>query len=180
MPFFARGSTKEATEWFGSFKPQPGDEGTFVAFQKGFARTIGDFSTALRLDAQQPDDEKFNTPHWQQDVDTAWDHIGSGDMEGGRARLKKILPELRAESAKQPHNSPRLGLPGTTEAALGNRDQALAASQTLAQLLPEGADAVSGPDISRSRAQILAWVGEKDEAIAGNTRACCACPTAVT
>jgi TolB-like protein/Tfp pilus assembly protein PilF len=170
VPFAARGSTKEATDWFSHYKPQPGDEGTFIAIRKGFARVTGDFATALRLDAQQPYFEKFNTPHWQQDVDTAWDYIGSGDREGGRARLEKILPELRAESVKQPHNSTVWAYLGTTEATLGNRDQALAAAQTLAQLIPEGADAVSGPDVSRSRAQILAWVGEKDEAIAEYSR----------
>jgi TolB-like protein/Tfp pilus assembly protein PilF len=170
VQFVARGSAQEGNEWIGHFKPQHEDEAEFIAIQKNWARITGDFATALRLDEQQPYYDKFNTPRWQQDVDMAWDYLGNGDIAGCRARLQKLLPALRAESAKQPRSTTVWGYLGSTEAALGNRDQALVVAQKLTELLPEGSDAVSGPDQSRTRAMILAWVGEKDEAIAEYSR----------
>jgi serine/threonine-protein kinase len=170
IPFLARGSTKEGNEWFSRVAPQPGDKDIFIALQKNWARNTGDFATALRLDEQQPYLDTFNTPHWQQDVDRAWDYLGIGDIEGCRARLRKLLPDIREKAAEQPRSTTVWAYLGGVEAVLGNRDQALGAAQKLAELVPEETDAVLGPDLSRSRAAILAWSGEKDEAISELSR----------
>ena len=45
-----------------SFKPKPGEEDTFLAIQKGWARGIGDFATALRLDEQRPYIDTLDAP----------------------------------------------------------------------------------------------------------------------
>ena len=59
---------------------------------------------------------------------------------------------------------------GGVEAFLGNRDEAMAAANKTAELVPETTDAVLGPDLSRTRAEILAWAGRKDEAISELSR----------
>jgi tetratricopeptide (TPR) repeat protein len=134
-------------------------------YRKIWARLRGDFAGAIRLDAQQPYFDDDGTPRWQQDCNTAFDYVGSGDLAAGRARLDKLLPELKAQLARQPSNSAVWTCYGTSVAILGDREQALAAAKKLAELLPEASDAVNGPPQSRSRAIILAWAGDKEQAI---------------
>jgi TolB-like protein len=170
VPFFARGSTQEMDDWLAHLTPGPKDEARVVAIRRAWVRLTGNFAEALRLDAEHPYDEEFNQPHWQQDADAAWDFLGVNNMAEARARTEKLLPEIKAQLAKQPTNSTVWLYYGGSEALLGDREAALAAARKLRELVPESADAVAGPEQSRNRAGILAWAGEKDEAIAELTR----------
>jgi hypothetical protein len=49
---------------------------------------------------------------------------------------------------------------------MGDKAEALRCAQTAKDLIPEAKDTVSGTPLSLSYAQVLAWVGEKDRAIA--------------
>lgn len=170
LSFVESGSTREAEDWFNTFRPRPDEQALFTEMHKSWARSHGDYATAIRLDEQQPYFDGFNTPHWQQDIDVAWDHYGTGDTAGSLARMKKLLPEVMAESAKKPRSITVWTYVGTTEAALGDREGALDAERRLAELMPESSDAVLGPDVSRVRASILAWTGKKEEALAEFSR----------
>jgi TolB-like protein/cytochrome c-type biogenesis protein CcmH/NrfG len=170
VPFFARGSTREMDDWLGHLTPRPKDEATVVAIRRAWARLTGNFAEVLRLNAEHPYDELFSQPHWQQEADAAWDFLSVNNFAEARARTEKLLPEIKAQLAKQPTNSTVWVYLGDAEAVLGDREAALAAAGKLRELLPESADALSGPEQSRNRAGILAWAGEKDEAIAELTR----------
>jgi hypothetical protein len=91
--------------------------------------------------------------------------MGAGDVPAGRSLLQELLPELQSQLEKEPENSALWGAFGETEAILGNREQALIAAAKVASLVPEARDAVDGPVRSESRAKILAWVGDKDQAL---------------
>jgi TolB-like protein/cytochrome c-type biogenesis protein CcmH/NrfG len=166
IPYFSHGSVREGEEWFASLKSRPEDEPRVLDLRKNWARLRGDFAEAIRLGEKQRYFDGDGVPHWQQDFNAATDYIGHGDLPGARARLEKLLPELKAQLIKQPSNSALWTCLGRAAAALGDREQALAGARKLAELLPESADAVAGVTQSMGRAKILAWAGEKDQTLA--------------
>ncbi|HVU16009.1 MAG TPA: TIR domain-containing protein [Candidatus Didemnitutus sp.] len=162
---FARtGSLREIVDWARQYHPKPEDEPAFIEIRKQIARIDGNYAEALRIDLAEPPIP--GTPKWQTDFTIANDMLGAGDEAGARKRLTELLPELRDQLKQQPANSQLWTLLGQAEAVLGQRDAALAAAAKLRELLPESTDAVGGPPQSRSRAIILLWAGEKDEALA--------------
>ena len=168
--YFASGSTADGDAFFAGLEATRKDDPEAIDFHKIWARESGDFALAVRLDERQPYYDGGGNPRWAQDFMMAIDHVGSGDLPGGRARFEKLLPILKAQLQKEPSNSSLWLVIGFTEAVLGDREGALAAVAKVAELVPESKDAVDGPAKSLSCAQIFAWVGEKDKAIAELTR----------
>jgi TolB-like protein/cytochrome c-type biogenesis protein CcmH/NrfG len=166
IPFISRGSTAEGDALFAGVEAAKKEDPEEIDFHRNWARLTGDFALAVRLDERQPYFDGGGNPHWAQDFMMASDRIGSGDMLGGRARLERLLPDLKAQLLKEPSNSSLWLVMGFTEAVLGDREGALAAAARATELVPEANDAVDGPQRAVSRAQILAWVGEKDKAMA--------------
>jgi TolB-like protein len=166
LPYFSRGSKTELEAWFAELKVKLPDDPSALFVRKTGARLIGDFSEALRLDIRQPYFDGGSWPRWQQDFDAANDSIGNGDVSAGKSRLQKLLPTLKAELVKEPTNSLLWSAFGQTEAILGDRTQALAAATKICALVPESNDAVDGPVRSATRAKILAWLGDKETALA--------------
>jgi TolB-like protein/Flp pilus assembly protein TadD len=166
VSFSARGSTQEVEALLAKTKPGPKEEDTVLGLRRYWARAHGDFAEALRIDAQHPYDDGFGTPHWQQDADAAWDYLGAGNLAEARTRTQPLLPELKAELDQEPTSISAWLYWGVAQALLGNRDATLTAERRMGELLPESADALSGPEVSRGRAVLLAWAGEKDRALA--------------
>jgi TolB-like protein len=164
--YYASGSTEQGDAFFAGLEAAKREDPEAIDFHKQWARLIGDFALAVRLDERQPYYDGGGNPRWGQDFMMAIDHIGSGDMPGGRARLEKLLPDLKAQLQKESSNSSLWLATGFTEAVLGDREGALAAAARATELVPEAKDSVDGPQRAVSRAQILAWVGEKDRAVA--------------
>ncbi len=165
IPYLARGSTDEGNAFFAGVAAAKKEDPEEIDIHKVWARLSGDFALAVRLDEQQPYFDGNGNPRWGQDFQLAADRLGSGDTSGGRARLEKVLPELKAQLLKEPSNSSLWLATGFTEAVLGDREGALAAAAKATELVPESKDAVDGPQKAVARAQILAWVGEKDKAL---------------
>lgn len=163
--YFITGSKDMVAVWLAHLTPGTENDPAVIETRKAWARLTGDYAEALRLDDQQPFFDGYDVPRWEQDFNTACDHIGNGDLVTARARLARLLPQLKATLVDQPKSSTLWGVLGQTEAILGDRFGALAAAAKLTELLPESADAVAGPVNSLSRAEILAWAGEKDQAI---------------
>ncbi len=165
LPFFARGSTREADAWFAQWHPPPGGEAQALYFRKQWLRLRGDYAGAIRLDEQQPYFED-GRPHWLQDALTARDYLAAGEAAVTRTRLEKVRAELETERARQAANPIVWMALGLVAGVQGDRAQALGCAAKMRELLPESVDAVTGPDLSAFRAQILAWAGEKEEALA--------------
>ncbi len=165
VAFIARGSTREVEDFIAKVKAKPEDAPKVLEMRLEWARTTGNFAEAIRIHDRQPFFEGFDQPHWQQDIDAAWDRIGNGELATGRAQIEKMLPEAKAQASKLPLSTTVWAYLGSVEAALGHRDEALAAVRKLEELMPESADAISGPEQGRFRAIILAWAGDKDKAI---------------
>lgn len=165
IPYFASGSATDAEALVAQLKAGSASDPMAITVRKFWARLHGDFAEAIRLDAQQPYFDTDGTPHWQQDLNEAFDYIGNGDMPDGRARLEKLLPELKDGLIKEPSNHYLWGAYGLSLGVLGDRPEALAAAAKATEILPESIDAVDGPSISETRAKILAWAGDKDQAI---------------
>ncbi|HEY5227559.1 MAG TPA: CDC27 family protein, partial [Opitutaceae bacterium] len=165
VPFFATGATADGDALALRMKAKLPADPTAIGFRRQWARARNDFAEAIRLDELQPYDETFGLPHWSQDCDAAFDYIGLGDLKTGKELLAKILPELKARLVDEPSNGSLLSDIGLAEACLGQRADALAAADKIVALVPESLDCVDGPQKSFARAKILAWAGDKDEAL---------------
>src|SRR5438552_7840035 len=96
--------------------------------------------------------------------------------EGVAARARGDAPaaelaftSARAEMAKlvdeQPEYAEALSALGMSEAALGNKEEALRHSRRAVEFLPVTRDALTGAEILRNLAITYAWAGEKDLAL---------------
>jgi len=170
VPFFARGSKAETEAFEADLRSNRPDDPFALGVRRICARILGDFNEAIRITAKQKYFDGDSLPHWQQDLDEAFDHIGGGDMAAGRSLLEKLLPELQSKLEKEPTNSALWLAVGLAEAVLGNSEQALIAADKGAGLVPESLDSVDGPVRSATRAKVLAWAGKKDEALSELTR----------
>jgi tetratricopeptide (TPR) repeat protein len=164
LSFARTGSLRELEDWYAQLKPKRGEEAIVQEVHKQICRLQGNYAEALRTDLAEPGVPA--APKWQSDFFVATDTLGAGDEAGAKKRMQDLLPELQAQLKLQPANSLLWTQVGQAEALLGHRDAALAAAAKLRELVPESADAVAGPAQSRSRAVILAWAGEKEEALA--------------
>jgi len=166
VPFLARGSTQEGRAWMARTKPAPAQEGMMLYLRKTWARLTGDFPLAIRLDQQQRYFDGLEEPHWSQDVNAAFVLAAHGDTAAARARAGEALAVMKAEVEKQPTSAGLwVGVSGAYT-LLGDKAPALRAAQKAVDLVPESADAVAGPTYTQNLASCLAYLGEKDRALA--------------
>jgi serine/threonine protein kinase/tetratricopeptide (TPR) repeat protein len=88
-----------------------------------------------------------------------------GDTGKSQQMFEKARQTLEASLAKRPNDAPAIGNLAWAYAGLGEKDQALRASQQAVQLVPSWRDAVEGPSYASMQAMVQAWVGNKDAAI---------------
>ena len=89
----------------------------------------------------------------------------SGDPAGARSTYEEARRELEKQLQDQA-DSPEAAMNlGFVQAALGNKEAALAAAQKAIDLRPTSVDAVAGSAAEEARARIQARVGETDAAI---------------
>ena len=89
----------------------------------------------------------------------------SGDRAGARARAEQALPALKADLEKKPSATIWSGL-SAVYILQGNREEALRCARKAMELVPEANDAVSGPGFSALYGSALAWLGDKEAALA--------------
>ena len=93
-------------------------------------------------------------------------HAASGNLTAARARRADFPAEFRARLHREPcHPRGRLSL-AMAEARLGRREEAVRLAEKATELLPEARDAVAGARNLAPAAEIFAWTGDRDRAIA--------------
>ena len=91
-----------------------------------------------------------------------WAH---GDQAAARALATQAITDGKAELAQKPSATAWATIAGAYALA-GNKAEALRCAQAAKDLIPEAKDAVAGAPLSLNYAQIHAWVGDKDLALA--------------
>jgi TolB-like protein len=165
IPFLASGSRREGDEMIARYKTEQRDQPQAVYMRKVWARTTGDWDESIKLDAVQRYYDAYDEPHWSQDTTAAivlWAH---GDRAAARDLAGRAIPDAKAELAQKPSATAWAALSGAY-ALVGDKAEALKCAQTAKDLIPESKDAVAGPPVSLNYAQVLAWVGEEDRALA--------------
>jgi serine/threonine-protein kinase len=92
-------------------------------------------------------------------------HIFSKDKEKALAAFKRARPIAEKALREGPSDASRHVILGMILAGLGEKDGAIAEGRRAVELLPESQDALDGPKMTVSLAQIYAWTGETDKAL---------------
>ncbi|HKB56232.1 MAG TPA: TIR domain-containing protein [Lacunisphaera sp.] len=167
--YLARGSQREGEDMIARLRPDQRDQPAAVYGRKQWARLIGDWEESIKLDGQLRYYDGYGESHWSQDISAAFVLWAHGDQAAARALATSAIREGKAELAQKPSATAWAWLAGAY-ALIGNKAEALRCAQTAKDLIPESKDAVAGPPLSMYYAQVLAWCGEKDRAIAELTR----------
>ena len=165
LPLLATGSVRELETLLVQLKPELYDAATVVYLRLGAARGVSDFAAAIRLDQQQPYYDGFGETHWSQDISAAFVLMAHGDTAAARARVATVKTEALADLTRKPSATTWVSL-SNLHVILGDKAEALRCAQAAKDLVPESADAIDGPRLSLNYAQMLAWCGEKDRALA--------------
>ena len=165
IPFNAQGSIKEGQAMFENVKADPAHEPLLFFGRKQFALLTGNWAEAIRLDGEHRYYDFAGVPHWSQDLAMAFVLAAQGDKPAARARAAATIPEIKLELEAKPSASAWSGL-SAAYALTGEREEALRCGRKAMELVPESSDAVAGPSFSLSYAQVQAWFGDKDAALA--------------
>ncbi len=165
VPFVARGSIPEGEAVIARLKPALLNSPEAVYMRKSWARVTGNWEEAIKLDGQQRYFEGFGEGHWSQDISAAYVLWAHGDQAAARTLAGQAIPGGKAELAQQPSATGWATL-SCAYALVGDKAEAMHFAQTAKDMIPEAKDAVAGPPLSVNYAQMLAWCGEKDRAIA--------------
>ncbi len=166
IPFLARGSTTEGEDWLAHLTPAQRQDPTFHYLRKLWARSVGDFATAVALDREQRYADVFGEPRGVQDTNGALTLAALGDRSAARTRATEAVRDLEQQVAIQPTNETLWASLGQAYALLGDRTESLRCAQRAIDLVPESKDAVVGPINRLAYASCLAWLGDKDRALA--------------
>jgi adenylate cyclase len=163
--FNQTGSTRGAEEFLSKVRPTPTQMNEFLFLQRGMAALKGDWAQALKIDQQDGYVDPLNGS-WAQKAMQAGDLIGTKDLAGARSLARKLIPEFKDELERQPDNSTIWSSLAMLQAIVGENVSALASANKAVKLVPEFEDSIIGTLNSYNRAQVLAWTGDKDGALA--------------
>jgi tetratricopeptide (TPR) repeat protein len=165
VPFVASGSTQEARALMAQLDSAAKSDPVNVYDAKLLSRGIGDWEAALKFDRQLRYYDGFEEPHWQQDVTAAMVLWINGDRDAARTMTESAIPAGRAEVQQKP-SATSLALLSIALVLTGKNEEGLRCAEASRDLIPEAKDAVTGPQGSLNYAQVLAWTGDKDRALA--------------
>ncbi len=169
IPFLDRGSLREIEARLVEFDADPKNarQAAFLRFR--IARFTGDVELMLSDLRQQREKTKAGDREWSDEVDYAEVLLYHGDTAEARTLVEKVLAQGQTEAESKP--SPRVWVAlSTAYTVLNDQAEALRCAQAAKDLVPESADATEGVRYSYNHALILAWFGEKDQALAELTR----------
>jgi len=166
ISFSANGSTQEFDDWLAQVKPTPEQKSLVLFLRQACAVLESNYSEAIRINREQRYYDGFSNPHCLQDLNIAFVLAASGDIAAAQRRAEEALSGAKSLLEKQPSNATLWMSAGQANALLGNKVEALRCSQRAKELMPESKDTVAGVAVSFGCAQTLAWVGEKNQALA--------------
>ena len=166
VPFFARGSTKEFQQMLAGLKETPENANIRRYFYRIMPRISGDWTEAVKRDREYPYLEPIDSLHWARDFDLIVGLLGTKDLAAVRAQTEKLIPQYLTFLEAQPANATLWGNLSLLHAFVGHDAEALRCAHKAVELMPESADAVLGPNKSATLAQVYAWTGDKDRALA--------------
>jgi serine/threonine-protein kinase len=122
------------------------------------------FPDALSLLNQSPQDffQYFGQP---KEFFEGAIHLFLKDKEKARSAFERARTIAEKALRESPDDAQRHVILGMILAGLGEREAAIAEGRRAVEITPESADALGGPFLTASLAQIYAWVGEKDQAL---------------
>ena len=112
---------------------------------------------ALTDDASKPEGFPFSRLWWQGVIARA-----RGDERAARAAFQEARPGVAKLVQEQPNYAEAKCVLGSIDAALGDKESAIANGRLAVQLLPTTSNAIEGAVALRYLALIYAWTGEKD------------------
>ncbi len=92
-------------------------------------------------------------------------YLFQGDQAKARVAFQRALPIAEQSLRESPGDAGRHIQLGFILTGLDRKEEAIAEGKRAVELTPESADALVGPQLTASLAQIYAWVGEKDQAL---------------
>jgi tetratricopeptide (TPR) repeat protein len=163
LEFEWRRSTRELDTFFAGLPADQLNSPLGIRRRKSWALTQGKVAEALALDVDQPwrqEDYRLGTA-WvaeaNDSIRVAAAMVAKGDRQGAAARLERTSDDLRAVLQSDPGSNAAISQLGMIMALLGKHDEARTQLKQVRS--------------TTSRAFILAWLGEKEAAIAEYTRA---------
>ncbi|HEY4301474.1 MAG TPA: TIR domain-containing protein [Candidatus Didemnitutus sp.] len=163
--FAESGDVQAADTWFAQAKAPAGQEHMLVFQKKTWAGSKGDWPEVIRLDQLQRYTDSGIISRQQEDVFAAYTYEAAGDHATARRRAEEVVISALADLKTKPSAGMWETL-GMAYALLDRKAEARDAAQKGVAQVPESNDAVSGPTLSLFRGGILAWIGDKDAAIA--------------
>ena len=160
------GSTREAEALLASFTPEQLNSPRVIQWRRVVANWKNDFAEFKRLDALQPFFDGEGGEHSGQAVFAAEVYAANGDLPAARARLADFPAKLRARIEMEPANSRLYSALGEMEALLGHGEEGVRLSRRAVELLPYTRDTLDGPNVSFDLAEVYAWTGDKERALA--------------
>jgi TolB-like protein/Tfp pilus assembly protein PilF len=164
---FAAHGSKEELKAFAQRPVSPADKPAHLYLRLQGARMMADWAEAIRIDREQryydPDDD---APRWTQDVLAAATFAEAGDLAAARARATEAIALMNSELPRQPLNAQLWATLSLGHALRGERDEAVRCGEKSRELLPESRDLLFGTGNAALYASALAYVGEKDRALA--------------
>ena len=162
------GGDKAVPDWFASLPPETRHAPEVRAMEKYWAWRGGDARRVVRLlEEGLPETEQAT---WVTARELATALLALGEKERARRLLEENVKRLDAVVAEYPNHSDAWANLGVSLVLLGRDQEAIAAVNRAVSLQPEAKDHTNGPESARIRAIVLAWAGEKNEALKEITR----------
>jgi len=165
IAFERDGSTDKFDRMAEAFAADPKQAQFALLLRYRVSRMKGDLESSIQATGQVREMRGPGRFPWEEECNYAMALKIRGDTEQARALMEKRVGEERDKVEKQPLPRGWTTL-SVAYAVLDNKAEALRCAQAAIDLVPEAADATEGVMYSTSRAMVLAWSGEKDEALA--------------
>ncbi len=162
--FAATGSTQEIEVLAGQLTSAERDSPDFSPLQQSRAIIRGDLAEWKRLDALRANAGQAAA------LEAAPILAASGDLAGARARLRMFPAQLRSTLEREPANARTWARLALMEAILGEHEAAQRDARKALELNPESRDAYDGPRNRFNLAEVYAWSGNKEQAVAELSR----------
>ncbi|MDI1337507.1 MAG: hypothetical protein PSU94_15095, partial [Lacunisphaera sp.] len=166
VEFLKNGSIAAFDQWQATQKPTVIGASKMLFIRRAVLALHGDWAALVKLDQEHPYADPYDDVRWSRDAAMIFNLVGNNDLSAARAWAEKLIPTLQGLLKQQPANASLWSSLASLHALLGEKEPALSAARKAVELVPVSSDAMIGPNHSRGLAQVLAWAGDKEAALA--------------